>query len=89
MFSLNTLRKLWVGWGVELDGVWVGWEEGGMEYVGDSCETFEEGRGRGIEELVGDAVDLAVADGAEVVPVALGDDAVEGDTVPCSAPGEE
>jgi hypothetical protein len=39
--------------------------------------------------LVGDAIDLAVLDGLEVMPVALGDDAVEGDSIPCSAPGEE
>ena len=56
---------------------------------GDAGEAFEEGGGGGVEELVGDAEDAAVADGAEMVPVALGDDAVEGDAIPCSAPGEE
>ena len=74
---------------MELDRVEARWEQGGVEYVGDSPETFEEGGGWSVEELVGDAVDLAVADRAEVVPVALGYDAVEGDAVPCSAPGEE
>ena len=29
------------------------------------------------------------ANGLEVMPIALGDDAFEGDTVPCSAPGEK
>jgi hypothetical protein len=45
--------------------------------------------GGGVEELVGDAEDSCGADGSEGLPVALGDDAIEGDTIPCSAPGEE
>ena len=60
-----------------------------MDSGGYAGEAFEEGGAGGVEELVGDAEDAAVADGAEVVPVALFDDAVEGDAVPCSAPGEE
>ena len=70
-------------------GWWLGGKRVGWSMCGDGGEAFEEGGGGGVEELVRDAVDPAVADGAEVVPVALGDDAVEGDTVPCSAPGEE
>jgi hypothetical protein len=45
--------------------------------------------GRGVEVLVGDAEDSALADGFEGLPVALGDDAIQGDAIPCSAPGEE
>ena len=67
----------------------VGWVEFGMGGCGYAGEAFEERGGGGVEVLVGDAIDLAVLDGLEVVPVALGDDTVEGDAVPCSAPGEE
>ena len=56
---------------------------------GDAGEAFEEGLSWGVEVLVGDAEDAAGADGFEVMPVALGDDAFEGNTVPCSAPGEK
>lgn len=56
---------------------------------GDAGEAFEEGLGGGVEVLVGDAEDASLADGFEVMPVALDDDALEGDTVPCSAPAEE
>ena len=45
--------------------------------------------GWGVEVLVGDAVDVPVLDGLKVVPVALGYDAFERDSVPCSAPAEE
>jgi hypothetical protein len=45
--------------------------------------------GRGVEELVWDAEDSALADGFEGLPVALRDDAIEGDAIPCSTPGEE
>jgi hypothetical protein len=45
--------------------------------------------GRGVEVLVGDAEDASGADGSKVVPVALLDDAFEGDAIPCPAPGEE
>ncbi len=62
-----------------------GWVGGG----GDAGKAFEERVGGGVEELVGDAEDPAVADGFEGLPVALLDDAIEGDAVPCSAPGEE
>ncbi len=61
-----------------------------MECGGDAAEAFEQSGGGGsVEKCVGDTEDAAVAHGAEVVPVALGDDALEGDAVPCSAPGEE
>lgn len=56
---------------------------------GDAGEAIEECVGGGVEELVGDAEDSAVTDGFEGLPVALGDDAIEGDAIPCSAPGEE
>ena len=65
---------------------WVGLRVSGGGYAG---ETFEEGLSGGDEVLVGDAIDPTLADGFEVMPVALGDDAFEGDTVPCSAPTEE
>ena len=56
---------------------------------GDAGEAFEEGVGGGVEELVGDAEDSTLADGFEGLPVALVDDAIQGDAIPCSAPGEE
>ena len=73
----------------ELDEFGVGWVEVGVGCGGDAGEAFEESVGGGVEELVGDAEDPAVADGFEGLPVSLGDDAVEGDAIPCSAPGEE
>ena len=67
----------------------VGWVEIGVGGRGDAGQALEQ-RGRGgVEELIGDAEDSALADGAERLPVALSDDAFEGDAIPCSAPGEE
>ena len=63
--------------------------QGGMECGGDAGEAFEEGWRGGVEEFVGDAEDAVVANGGEMLPVALSDDAFEGDSIPCSAPGEE
>jgi len=63
--------------------------EGGMEDGGDAGESVEQGGRGGVEELVGDAENAAVADGGKVMPVALSDDTFERDAVPCSAPGEE
>jgi len=73
----------------ELDEFGVGWVEVGVGGGGDAGEAFEECVGGGVEELVGDAEDSAGADGFEGLPVSLGDDAFQGDAVPCSAPGEE
>ena len=53
---------------------------------GYAGEAFEEGVGRGVEVLVGDAEDLAFADGFEVMPVAVADDALEGNAIPRSTP---
>ncbi len=53
----------------------VGWVELWVGGGGDAGEAFEEGLGGGVEVLVGDAEDAALADGFEVMPVALGDDA--------------
>ena len=44
----------------------VGWVKVGVDGGGDAGEAFEEGVGGGVEELVGDAEDPAVADGFEV-----------------------
>ncbi len=67
-----------------------GGEEVGVDGGGEVGEAVCEcGDGRGVEVLVGDAVDAVIADGAEMMPVALGDDAVEGDAVSGAAPGEE
>ena len=63
--------------------------EVGVGGGGDAGQAFDEGVGGGVEELVGDAEDPATADGFEGLPVTLGYDAIEGDAVPCSAPGEE
>ena len=67
----------------------MGWVQGWVGGGGDAGKAFEERVGGGVEELVGDAEDPAVADGFEGLPVALGDDAIQRDAVPCSAPGEE
>jgi hypothetical protein len=72
-----------------LDEIGVAWVERGVGGGGDACEAFEEGLGRGVEELVGNAEDSALADGFEGVPVALLYDALKGNAIPCSAPGEE
>jgi hypothetical protein len=50
---------------------------------------LEERVGGSVEELVGDAEDAAFLHGFQVMPVALLDDSLEGDSIPCSAPGEE
>jgi hypothetical protein len=63
--------------------------EVGVGGRGDAGEAFEERVGGSVEELVGDAEDSALSDGFEGAPVALGDDAIQGDAIPCSAPGEE
>jgi hypothetical protein len=67
----------------------VGRVEVGVGGGGDAGQAFEEGVGGGVEVLVGDAEDSALSDGFEGVPVTLGDDAIQGDAIPCSAPGEE
>ena len=72
-----------------MDEFVVGWVEVGVGGGGDAGQAFEERVGWGVEELVGDAEDSGGADGFERMPVALVDDALEGDAVPCSAPGEE
>ena len=63
----------------------MGWVKGS----GEAAEAFHEGVGWGVEVFVWDAEDLGVADGSEVVPVALLDDAGEGDAVGGAAPGED
>src|SRR5258708_35341920 len=73
----------------ELEEFGVGWVQGWVGGGGDAGKAFEERVGGGVEELVGDAEDPAVADGFEGLPVSLLDDAIEGGAVPCSAPGEE
>jgi hypothetical protein len=70
----------------ELDEIGVGWVDLAVGGCGDAGEALEESVGGGIEELVGDAEDPAFADGFQVLPVALGDDAFEWDAIPCSAP---
>ena len=67
----------------------MGGVEGGVGGRGDAGEAFDQGVGGSVEVLVGDAEDASFADGFEGLPVALGYDAIEGDAVPCSAPGEE
>ena len=60
-----------------------------MGGCGNAGQALQKGVGRGVEELVGAAEDSALTDGFEGLPVALLDDAAEGDAIPCSAPGEE
>ncbi len=64
-------------------------EAGGVDGGGDAGQTFEKCGGGGVEVLVGDAEDATIADGGEVLPVALDDEFFEGDSIPCSTPGEE
>jgi hypothetical protein len=73
----------------QLDEFGVGRVESGVGGCGDAGEAFEEGLGGGVEVLIGDAEDTTLLNGSQVMPVALVDDALEGDAIPCSAPGEE
>jgi len=65
------------------------WVKVGVGGGSDAGQTFEQCVGRGVEELVRDAEDAMIADCFERLPVALLDDAFEGDAIPCSAPTEE
>jgi hypothetical protein len=56
---------------------------------GEGGEAVEEGRGWGVEEIVGNRDDAAVANGREVLPAAAGDDFGERDAVAGAAPGED
>ncbi len=56
---------------------------------GDAGQALQERVRRGVEELIGDTEDSAVADCVERLPIALSDDAFEGDAIPCSTPSEE
>ena len=56
---------------------------------GYAGKAFDQGGSWGVEELVGDAEDAALADGAEMMPVALRYDSFQWDTIACSAPCEE
>jgi hypothetical protein len=67
----------------------VGWVKRGVGGGCDAGEALEQGGRGGVEVLVGDGVDAGVADGAERLPVALCDDAGQGDAVAGAAPGEE
>ena len=60
-----------------------------MDCGGYAGEAFEQARAGGVEELVRDAEDPALADGAEMMPVALRYDPFEGNAISSSAPGEE
>jgi len=60
-----------------------------VEGVGDAVQAGCECEGWGVEVFVGDAEDVSVLNGAEVLPVALFDGARERDAVACAAPGEE
>ena len=60
-----------------------------MERGGQGTQAEQERGGGGVEPLVGDAEDPAVAYGAQVLPAALRDDALEGHAVARAAPGED
>jgi len=64
-------------------------EERRVQGSGDRGQAFKQVEGWGVEELIRDAEDAAVADGTEMLPVALCDDAVKRDTVSGAAPCEE
>ena len=61
----------------------------GVRGSGDAGQALQERVRGGVEELIRDAEDSALADRSERLPVALGNDAFEGDAIPCSTPGEE
>jgi len=62
------------------------WVDGG----GDAGQAVEQRwDGWGVEEFVGDAEHSALADGAQVLPAALLDDALEGDAISGAAPCQQ
>ena len=67
----------------------IGWEEFGVSCGCDAAKALQDRWGGGVEVFVGNTEDSAIADGAEVVPVALCDDTLEGNAIPCPAPGKE
>jgi hypothetical protein len=73
----------------KLDEFEVRWVKVGVGGGGDAGQAFEKSWGGSVEVLVGDAEDASLADGFEMVPISLSDDAVKGDAIPCTAPGEE
>ena len=60
-----------------------------MDRGGYACKTFNQVGARSVEKLVRDAEDAAFADGAKMVPVALGYDLFEGNAISGPAPGKE
>ena len=56
---------------------------------GKAGKALEDGVGGGVEELIGNAIDAAVCDGAQGLPAALLDHASQGDTISGAAPGED
>src|ERR1700761_1312292 len=60
-----------------------------MDGLGEGLKSVQEIGRRGVEQFVGDAVDAAAADGAELLPAALRDDLFEGHAISGAAPGGE
>ena len=56
---------------------------------GDAGQAFEKSWGGSVQVLVGDTEDASLADGLEMAPISLSDDTVEGDAIPCTAPGKK
>jgi hypothetical protein len=73
----------------KLDELEVRWVEVGVGGGCDAGQAFEKSWGGSVEVLIGDAEDASLTDGLEMVPISLSYDAVEGDAISCTAPGEE
>lgn len=67
----------------------MGWKEIGVDGRGQTGQAFQQVGGGRVEELVGDAIDSALSDGREMMPVPLLDDSGEGNSVTRSTPCEE
>ena len=56
---------------------------------GETGQALEDGVGGGVEEFVRNAIDAPVGDGTLRLPVALLDNASQGNTISGAAPGED
>ena len=73
----------------DLAQAWVCREDFGVECGGDAVQAFQQSVCRGVEIFVWNAEDATLLCGAQMLPVALSQDALERDAVTSAAPGKE